>query len=56
MNPSLAVEDSADRLELACVAGSAGYLAWADVIRRLRLTVSEWIKASVQTGIALDAD
>ena len=40
MNPSLAVEDGADRLEWACAAGSAGYLAWADVIRRLRLTVS----------------
>ena len=41
MNPSLAVEDSADRLEWACVAESSGYLAWTDVIRRLRLTVSK---------------
>lgn len=41
MNPSLALQDSADRLELDCVAESAGYLAWADVIRQLRLRVSE---------------
>ena len=41
MNPSLAVEESADRLELKCAAESAGYLAWADVIGELRLSVSE---------------
>ena len=40
-DPSLAVEDNADRLELACVVDSAGYLAWADVIRELRLTISK---------------
>ncbi len=38
---SLAVEDSADRLEWACLAEGAGYLAWADVIGQLRLTASE---------------
>ena len=38
---SLAVEDSADRLEWACLADSASYLAWADVIGQLRLTTSE---------------
>ena len=37
---SLAVEDSADRLEWACLADPAGYLAWADVLGQLRLTVS----------------
>ena len=41
MNSSLAVEDNADRLEWACVADSTGYLAWADVIRQLRLTFSK---------------
>ena len=40
-DPSWAVEDSADRLECACLADSAGYLAWADVIGQLRLTASE---------------
>ena len=41
VDSSLAVEDSADRLECACLADSAGYLAWADVIAQLRLTASE---------------
>ena len=41
VDSSLAVEDNADRLEWACAAASAGYLAWADVIRQLRLTTSE---------------
>ncbi len=40
-DPSLAVEDSADRLEWACLADAAGHLAWADVIGQLRLTASE---------------
>ena len=41
VDSSLPVEDNADRLEWACVAGSAGYLAWADVVSELRLTASE---------------
>ena len=41
MDSSRAVEYNADRLERACVADSARYLAWADVIRELRLTASE---------------
>ncbi len=41
MNASLAVEDNADCLEKACMEGSTGFLAWTDVIRDLRLTVSE---------------
>ena len=41
VNPSLAVEDNADRIEWACAADSSGYLAWADVVHQLRLTVSE---------------
>ena len=41
VDPSLAVEDIADRIEWACVGHSAGYLAWADVIRQVRLTISE---------------
>ena len=41
VDSSLAVEDNADRLEWTCAAASAGYLAWADVIRQLRLTTSE---------------
>ena len=41
MNASLAVEDNADRLEKACMEDSMGFLAWTDVIRDLRLTVSK---------------
>ncbi len=41
-DPSGAVEDGADQLEWACLAGdSDGYLAWADVISQLRLNASE---------------
>jgi hypothetical protein len=51
---SLAVEDSADHLEWACL-DSEGYLAWADVIRELRLTFSQDEAATTrdqgQTGI-----
>ena len=41
VHPSLAAEDSADRLEWACIADSGGYLAWTDVLGQLRLGVSE---------------
>lgn len=41
VHPSLAVEDSADWLEWACMTNSGGYLAWTDVIGQLRLAVSE---------------
>ena len=57
-NPSLALEDNADRLEWACVADSEGYLAWADVIRELRLTISEGEAATTygQHGDGAPAD
>lgn len=41
VHPSLAAEDSADRLEWACMTDSGGYLAWSDVVGQLRLAVSE---------------
>lgn len=41
VHPSLAAEDSADRLEWACMTDSGGYIAWSDVIGQLRLAVSE---------------
>lgn len=41
VHPSLAAEDSADRLEWACMTDSGGYLAWSDVIGQLRLAISE---------------
>lgn len=41
VHPSLAAEDSADRLEWACMTDSRRYLAWSDVVGQLRLAVSE---------------
>ena len=41
VDSSLADEENADLLEWACAAASNGYVAWADVIRQLRLTTSE---------------
>ncbi len=41
VDSSLAAEENADLLEWACAAASNGYIAWADVIRQLRLTMSE---------------
>lgn len=47
MNLSLAVEDAADELELACLYHDAKYLAWSEVLGQFRCSVSDYEAATI---------
>jgi len=41
VDPSLAAEDTVDRLEWACMADPEGFVAWTDIFGQLRRAMSE---------------